>query len=63
VERVDLVVIKAHLSRDLLLNAYPDQRMAAVLAGAGVGEHLARQRAETESLVEFAIGQQSVHRR
>ena len=37
----------------------PDQRMAAVLAGACVGEHVARHRAEAESVVEFAIGQQS----
>ena len=37
----------------------PDQRMAAIPAGACVGEHVARHRAETESVVEFAIGQQS----
>jgi len=32
------------------------QGMAAVLAGACVGEHVARHRAETEPVVEFAIG-------
>jgi hypothetical protein len=32
--------------------------MAAVPAGACVGEHV-RHRAETESVVEFAVGQQS----
>ena len=37
----------------------PDQRMAAVLAGARVGQHLARHRAQTECVVEFAVGQQS----
>ena len=35
----------------------PDQRMAAIPAGACVGEHVARDRAETESIVELAIGQ------
>jgi hypothetical protein len=33
--------------------------MAAVLAGACVGELLARHRAEAEGIVEFAIGQQA----
>ena len=33
--------------------------MAAVPAGACVGEHVARHRAETENIVEFAVGQQS----
>ena len=37
----------------------PDQRMAAIPAGACIGEHVARHRAETEGVVEFAIGQQS----
>ena len=37
----------------------PDQSVAAVPAGACVGEHVARHRAETESVVEFAVGQQS----
>ena len=37
----------------------PDQRMAAVLAGARIGEHLAGHRAEAECVVEFAIGEQS----
>ena len=36
-----------------------DQRMAAVLAGARIGERLARHRAQPECVVEFAIGQQS----
>jgi len=35
-----------------------DQFMAAIPAGAAIGERLARHRAETESVVEFAIGQQ-----
>src|SRR5690242_10697125 len=37
----------------------PDQCMAAVVAGACVGELLARHRAEAEGIVEFAIGQQA----
>ena len=37
----------------------PDQRMAAVPAGARIGEHVAGHCAETEGVVEFAIGQQS----
>ena len=37
----------------------PDQRMAAVLASAVVGEHVARHRAETKGIVEFAIDQQA----
>jgi hypothetical protein len=37
----------------------PDQSMAAVLAGAAIGEHIARHRAQTKSIVEFAIGEQS----
>ena len=36
-----------------------DQRMATVLASACVGEHVARHGAETESIVEFAIREQS----
>ena len=36
-----------------------DQCMAAVLAGARVGEQLARHRGQPECVVEFAIGQQS----
>jgi hypothetical protein len=37
----------------------PDQSMAAVLAGACVGERLARNRAEAEGIIEFTIGQQA----
>ena len=37
----------------------PNQCMAAVLAGACVGELLTRHRAEAEGIVEFAIGQQA----
>jgi hypothetical protein len=37
----------------------PDQRMAAVLAGTRIGEHLGGHCAETKGVVEFAIGQQS----
>jgi hypothetical protein len=36
-----------------------DQCMAAVLAGARIGEHLARHRAQPERVVEFAVSQQS----
>jgi hypothetical protein len=36
-----------------------DQRMPAVLAGAGVGEHLARHRAEAERIVEFPVREQA----
>ena len=32
--------------------------MAAVLAGAGIGEHVTGHRAEAQGIVEFAIGQQ-----
>ena len=35
-----------------------DQRMASVLAGARIGEHLARHRSQTKHVVEFAIGEQ-----
>ena len=37
----------------------PDQRMTAILAGAYVGELVARYGAETEDIVKFTIGQQS----
>ena len=37
----------------------PDQSMPAVLAGARVGERLARHRGQAERVVEFAIGEQS----
>ena len=33
--------------------------MSAVLAGARVGEHFARHRAQAECVVEFAIGEQT----
>ena len=36
-----------------------DQRMAAVLAGARIGERLARHRGQPECVVEFAVRQQS----
>ena len=36
-----------------------DQHMTAVLAGARVGEQVARYGAETEDIVKFTIGQQS----
>src|SRR6516164_7272439 len=35
-----------------------DQRMAAVLASARIGEHLPRQRGQPERIVKFAIGEQ-----
>ena len=38
------------------LPQHPDESMPAIPAGAGVGEHLARHRAEAERIVEFAIG-------
>ena len=41
------------------LPQHPHQRVPAVLAGAGVGEPLARHRAEAERVVEFAIGEQT----
>ena len=41
------------------LPQHPDQSMAAVLAGARVGEHLARHRGQPECVVEFAVCQQS----
>ena len=41
------------------LSKQPDQRMAAVLAGAHIGEHVPGHCAETQGVVEFAIGQQS----
>ena len=41
------------------LPQHTDQRMAAVLASARVGEHLARHRGQTERVVKFAIGEQS----
>ena len=37
----------------------PDQCMAAVPAGTCIGEQLTGHRAETEGVVELAIGQQS----
>jgi hypothetical protein len=40
------------------LPQHADQRMAAVLAGAGIGEHVTGHRAEAQGIVEFAIGQQ-----
>ena len=36
-----------------------DQSVTAVLAGACIGEHVAHHRAETESIVQLAVGQQS----
>lgn len=39
------------------LPQHADQRMAAVLAGAGIGEHVIGHRAEAQGIVEFAIGQ------
>ena len=36
-----------------------DQRMAAVLAGARIGERLARHRAQPECVIEFAVCEQS----
>src|SRR6516162_5680227 len=35
-----------------------DERVAAVLARACIGEHLARHHAQPKSVVEFAVGQQ-----
>ena len=37
----------------------PDQRVTAIPAGACIGEQVTRHRAETESVVELAVGQQS----
>jgi hypothetical protein len=37
----------------------PDQRMAAIPAGACIGQHVPGHGAETERVVEFTIGQQS----
>jgi hypothetical protein len=41
------------------LTQQTDKRMAAILAGAGVGQDIARQRRQSEHVIEFAIGQQS----
>jgi hypothetical protein len=41
------------------LSQHSDECMPTILAGAGVGEHLARHRAEAERIVAFAVGQQS----
>ena len=35
-----------------------DERVAAVLARACIGEHLARHHAQAKSVVEFAVGEQ-----
>jgi hypothetical protein len=35
-----------------------DQRMAPVLAGAGISEHLTSQCGQAEHVVEFAVGEQ-----
>jgi len=40
------------------LPQHADQRMPAVLAGAGVGEPFARHSTEAERIVEFAVGKQ-----
>jgi hypothetical protein len=37
----------------------PDQRMTAVLAGPRIGEHVPRHPAETDCIVECAMGKQS----
>ena len=37
----------------------PDKRMAAILAGARVGERIACHHRQAEHVIEFAIGQQS----
>ena len=41
------------------LPQHPDQSMPAVLAGACVGERLARHGAQAERVVQFAVGEQS----
>ena len=41
------------------LPQHPDQRMPAVFAGEGVGQPLARHRAEAERVVEFAVGERT----
>ena len=41
------------------LPQHPDECMPTILAGAGVSEHLARHRRQSERVVEFAIGEQS----
>src|SRR5580704_5397496 len=38
------------------LSQHSSESMPAIPAGAGVGEHLVRHRAEAERIVEFAIG-------
>ena len=45
------------------LPQHADQRMPAVLAGAGVGEPLARHCAQAERVVEFSISEQTCIRR
>jgi len=47
---------------DILISGKPpehrlpkQQRMVTALAGAAIGEHVARHRAETKGIVEFAI--------
>ena len=41
------------------LPQHADKSMPAVLAGACVGEHIARHRAKAERVVEFAVGEQA----
>ena len=41
------------------LPQHAHERVPAVLAGAGIGEPLARHRAEAERIVEFAVGEQT----
>jgi hypothetical protein len=41
------------------LSQHSDERMPAVLAGACIGEHLARRRGKAERVVEFPVGEQS----
>ena len=41
------------------LPQHPHKRVPAVLAGTGIRELLTRHRAETERVVEFAVGEQT----
>src|SRR5262245_1223948 len=55
ISRLRRVICKATEHR---LPQQTNQRVAAVLARACIGEHLARRHAQPKSVVEFAVGQQ-----
>jgi hypothetical protein len=52
-------VIISGKSPEYRLPQQPDQSMAAVPAGPRIGEHVPGHCAQTEGVVEFAIGEQS----